>query len=114
MLDRLDQLPRQVGLDPLTHLHDLPGIAHVNLHRVTLETPDVHFSVRQLARQDVVHLVELELVRRPHRDLAILELEAGVLSLEVEPHVDFSRRLVDAVADLVEINLGYDIEGWHR
>ena len=52
-------------------------------------------------------------VLRAQGDLVVAELDRGAGVLEVEPVGDLAAGLVDGVADLLQVDLGHDVEGRH-
>ena len=104
LFDRLHKPPCQIGVDPLTHTDNLPCVTHVRLHGVARQTTNIDLATREFAGQNVIHLIELKLVGRAHRDLTRLELELGVLPLEIEPGIDLPARLVDRVGHFAQID----------
>src|SRR5262249_45711543 len=63
-----------------------------------------------LLLEDLVGRLQAILGRRVHLDLVFGEAERRVGVLEVEALVDLAGRLVDGVADLLQIHLGHDVE----
>src|SRR5487761_2031258 len=108
--DALGEILFHPGADG-DHLLDL--VAGDLLHVAVLQRTDVDLAFRELAGQDVGHLLELEIVVGIERQGLVVGFDAGVGALEVEARRDFLVHLVDGVAYLDLVDLGNDVERWH-
>src|SRR5512139_3811555 len=114
VLDALDDLLRQLGLDAGLHRHAaLDLVARHLLHAADVEALHVDAALGQLLRQDVVHLVELEFGVGVDRQHVVGLLDARVGALEVEARGDFLVDLVDRVAHFLLVDLGHDVKTGH-
>src|SRR5512139_365077 len=105
VLDALDDLLRQLGLDAGLHRHAAPDlVARHLLDAAYIEAFHVDAALGELLRQDVVHLVELELGVGVDRQHVVGLLEA---------RGDFLVDLVDRVAHFLLVDLGHDVKTRH-
>src|SRR5512139_1790932 len=114
VLDALDDLLRQFGLDAGLHRHAaLDLVARHLLHAADVEAFHIDAALGEFLRQDVVHLVELEFGVGVDRQHVVGLLDARVGALEVEARGDFLVDLVDRVAHFLLVDLGHDVKTGH-
>ena len=94
--------------------HDGDGLPHVALRgRVDLalgERLQRHVALDGLLLQDLQRGLQPVLGRGPELDRRVVLGDAGLGVLEVEPLRDLALRLVDGVANLLQVHLGDDVE----
>src|SRR5262249_29251258 len=83
------------------------------LDAAELERAHVDAAPRELAHENVGHLLELEVVVRVERELLVLVLDARIRALEVEPRGKLLVGLVDRVSEHDLNQFGDDVEGRH-
>ena len=112
---RLHELRDLLGLLLGDAGHDRDRLAHVALRGgVDLafgERLQRHVALHDLLFQDLERGLEPVLGRRPQLDRRVILGDAGLGVFEVEPLRDLALRLVDGVADLLQVHLGDDVEG---
>ncbi len=60
---------------------------------------DVHTALGEPAVEDVLHLVQLKLIVRPHCEFQLGLFNARIRTFEVETRTDFFVRLLDGILD---------------
>ncbi len=112
--DHLDELPRQVRVDPFAHDDLLPGLGAAEHGFLFVEAGYVDATLGELLPEYVEHLFELEirLCRQCH-GLAV-ELEFRARSLEIESRIDLAIGLVDTIAGLVGIKITNHVKRRHQ
>ena len=110
LLMRLADVLRDPGLQlhvlsrrALRRLLDLLGV----------ERLERDLAAHELLLEHLVERLQAVLGRRGEHELFVAELDVRVGVLEVEPRRGLAVRLVDGVADLLEVELGDDVEGRH-
>jgi len=111
-LHELDDLPRLLDGDALLQFDPLPDApAPGGFRRTAAQRLERNLALHKLRLQDVQHLLQLELVFGGEDQRVLLAPDVGGTPLEVEALRDLSRRLVDSVVDLLQVDLGGDVEG---
>src|SRR6266850_4619708 len=114
VLDLADQLPGEIGVDPLTQ-HDRLAhpVARGLLGRLEIECGGVDLAPRQMHFQQLMHLLELQLVISEQGDQAFLPLDRAFAALEVEARADLARDPGERVVDLGQVEARDDVEARH-
>ena len=74
LLDHLDELAREVGIDPAAQCQALASLATRYLGLARVDAGDVDTPFGKLLVQDVGHLLELEIALRLQRNDGVLEI----------------------------------------
>src|SRR5262249_50175969 len=92
-------------------------LAHRSLRRfldlAVTERLQRNAALHELLLEHLCERLESLLALGVELDRLVLELDRAVGSLEVESRRDLARRLIDSVAELLEIDLGDDVEARH-
>jgi thioredoxin reductase (NADPH) len=113
VLDELHDFAAQVLLDPVSGNDGLSGLTAGDLNVLDLQAGRVDATFRNLADQNVTHLLHLKLGLGDQGQFVFGLLDFGVAALEVETVSYLAVGLVDGVGQFVQVDLGDDIEGWH-
>src|SRR5215470_3322055 len=102
-----------VGIDAVAQHHFLLRGRERGLRLLDLQAGKIDAALGEPQLENLEHLPKLKIHLRLQRHGEVLELEARAGVLEIEALRELAVRLVDGVGDLVGIELGHGIEGWH-
>ena len=116
IFDVLDDLFRQLDLHPhLDRAIALDLVAADFLDLVAdFQALDIHAALGQLAVEDFLHLIHLELVVGVNSEHHLSLLDARIGTLEVEARADFLVGLFDRILDFSLFYFGNDVERGHE
>src|SRR3989442_1039803 len=117
VLDKLHNFAGFLNGNSLLHGDALFGHAsRRRLDRSVGEAFQRHSAFHQLLLKYVVHCLQLVFVNRVQDDRVFaFQFDIRFRIFQIEPSMDFLQRLLDSVADLLQIDFAYDIESvfWH-